>query len=146
MKYKGLDGVAAYFEKNLPDDYEAIKWLKENEKEQPVILEAFGDSYTDYCRVSTITGFPTIIGWSTHEWLWRNNNTLGDERRTEVTTIYESNDIEVTKKIIDKYKIKYIIIGKLERVKFKKLQEEKLIGLGKVVFTSNEMKVIELRN
>ena len=38
---------------------------------QPVVLEANGDSYSDYERVSAMTGLPTVLGWYVHEWLWR---------------------------------------------------------------------------
>jgi YYY domain-containing protein len=142
--YKGLDGARIYYEKNIPSDWKAAQWLKQNEQEQPVILEAFGDSYTDNCRISGLTGFPTVIGWGTHEWLWRNSNDVCEKRRTEVTEVYESADKTKTLEILEKYKVKYIILGQIEREKFKSLNESKLLSLGKIVYENQETKIIQV--
>src|SRR3989344_1614372 len=45
--FRGLDGIA-YMKDRLPDDYKAVMWLNQNIKGRPVIVEAQGDSYTDY--------------------------------------------------------------------------------------------------
>jgi uncharacterized membrane protein len=68
--YKGLDGLK-YLKERHPADYEAINWINTNVTGQPVIVEAQGDSYTDYARISANTGLPTVLGWTVHEWLWR---------------------------------------------------------------------------
>ncbi len=70
--YKGLYALG-YLETDFPEDVSAITWLKENIEGAPVVLEANGDSYTGFERVSASTGLPTILGWYVHEWLWRNN-------------------------------------------------------------------------
>ena len=61
-----------------------------------------------------MTGLPTIQGWFTHEWLWRDDVTLVQERIDDVMTIYESDDVEQTKELLDQYQVEYIVIGKLE--------------------------------
>ena len=71
-KYQGLNAVT-FLETDFPEDASAIRWLKENIEGAQVVLEANGDSYTGYERVSATTGLPTILGWYVHEWLWRNN-------------------------------------------------------------------------
>src|SRR3989344_5022795 len=63
----GLDGIK-YLKNLYPSDYDAIAWINKNIKGQPVILEAQGDSYTDFARVSANTGLPTVLGWTVHEW------------------------------------------------------------------------------
>src|SRR3989344_4705981 len=57
----GLDGTK-YLKNLYPSDYDAIVWINKNIKNQPVILEAQGDSYTDFARVSANTGLPTVLG------------------------------------------------------------------------------------
>ena len=57
--------------KCLSEDAGAIRWLDETIEGQSVVLEANGDSYSDYERVSAMTGLPTVLGWYVHEWLWR---------------------------------------------------------------------------
>ncbi len=143
-RYHGLDG-SVYLKTTFPDDFAAAQWLKTNEKGQPVVLEANGDSYTDNGRISVETGMPTIQGWLTHEWLWRNDFEVVNARVQDIKTVYESPDIEATKSLLLKYNVKYIVIGKLERDKFTAMNEQKLMGLGTVVFEQNTTKIILLK-
>ncbi|MDF2524104.1 MAG: chlor-arch-YYY protein [Clostridiales bacterium] len=142
-RYKGIDGLN-FLQKQFPDDYKAVQWLNENIKGQPVVLEADGLSYTDYGRISMSTGLPTIQGWETHEWLWRNSKAKVDERKKEVAGIYESGDLDATKTLLKKYDVEYIVIGKLEFDKFKNIKESKLLSLGKVVFNSPSTRIIRI--
>jgi uncharacterized membrane protein len=141
--YKGLDGMR-YLKKSYPDDYAAIKWLNSTIQGRPVILEAQGDSYTDYGRISMATGLPTILGWFVHEWLWRGDSGIIKERAQEVANVYESDDVEETSKILQKYNVAYIIIGQLEKQKFKSIKEDKLLHLGTVAFQKNSIKIISV--
>jgi uncharacterized membrane protein len=143
-RYKQLDGLG-FLSRSYPDDFKAITWLKENVPGQPVVLEANGDSYTDYGRVSMATGLPTVLGWFVHEWLWRGTNDPCTRRAGEVAIVYDSLNLWATQVFLKKNKIEYIFIGKLEWNKFPKLKEEKLLGLGKVVFQSGTTKVIRIK-
>ncbi|NLY19245.1 MAG: hypothetical protein GX045_09960 [Clostridiaceae bacterium] len=143
-QFQSLDGLE-FLKREYPDDYALIEWLRENIEGQPVVLEANGDSYTYYGRISMATGLPTIQGWFVHEWLWRGDPVLVRERVDEVKTIYESEDINDTVKILSKYNVEYIVIGKLERQAFENLKEDKLLSLGEVVFEKPEIKLIKLR-
>jgi uncharacterized membrane protein len=130
-----LDGQV-WLKESYPEDNEIIDYLNKNEKGQPVILEAQGDSYTDYERISSFTGLPTVAGWWVHEWLWRGSSDVVGKRIPDVVELYESSDINKTKFIIDKYKIKYIIISRLERQKYPNLNEEKWPKIGRLIFKS----------
>lgn len=48
-QYQGLDATA-YIETTFPEDAAAIRWLNEHVTGDPVVLEANGDSYSDYER------------------------------------------------------------------------------------------------
>lgn len=133
--YKGID-AAKFMETTMEDDNLAITWMNENIKGTPVILEANGDSYSDYGRISVITGLPTVLGWYVHEWLWRGDTSLVDERVNDIQTIYTSTDINEVKTLIDKYDIEYIYVGKLEYDKFTSLNDELIKSLGEIVFLS----------
>jgi len=61
-----------------------------------------------------------------------------------VQTIYESKDISQTKELLNKYHIKYLIVGEMERQKYPNLNQEKLTSLGKKVFESSQTAVYEL--
>lgn len=150
--YRGLDGLA-WIQEQYPDDYKAIMWLRNNvtmlqraNATMPVIVEADGDSYTDYQRFSAFTGLPTIVGWSVHEWLWRGSYDVVAPRKEDVRIIYESSDIVEIRSIVLKYDVAYIIVGTLEREKFPTLVEEKFMQLGTIVFTSGDTRIYAVDN
>ncbi|MFA6017195.1 MAG: DUF2298 domain-containing protein [Patescibacteria group bacterium] len=126
----------AWLKQTYPEDSEIIDYLNKNEKGQPVILEAQGDSYTDYERISAFTGLPTVAGWWVHEWLWRGSSDIVGKRIPEVVSLYESKDVDETKSLINKYQIKYVIISRLERQKYPNLNEEKWTKIAKLIFKS----------
>lgn len=133
MQLDGQDWLKTSF----LEDNEIIDYLNKNEKGQSVILEAQGDSYTDYERISAFTGLPTVAGWWVHEWLWRGSSDVVGKRIPEVLTLFESKDINETKSLIKKYQIKYVIISRLERQKYPNLFEEKWSKIGKLIFKSS---------
>ena len=113
---------------------ECIDWFNENVEGSPVICEAYGYSYTDYNMVSAYTGLPTIIGWQTHEQLWRFHGIIDEEkdilvadpekdvfelyitpRHTDINTIYTSTDANEVIAALSKYNVSYIVDGPFER-------------------------------
>lgn len=130
-----LDG-SIWLKIEHPEDKEIIDYLNKNIKDQPVILEAQGDSYTDYERISAYTGLPTVAGWWVHEWLWRGSSDIVGNRIPEIVTLYESKDVYKTKQLIEKYKIKYVIISKMEKEKYPNLYQDKFSKIGKLIFRS----------
>lgn len=168
--YRGLDGLAVLADKDsadidgeesgeLADDLAAIAWLNKQVSGQPVILEADGSSYTDYCRISAFTGLPTVLGWETHEWLWRTSAEHPDAygsvvlpRQEAVRVLYTGSDQVVRQQLIDQYQIRYIIIGNLERAKYGEtdaagqwqttVRSDLLEEFGVVVFTAPSLEII----
>ncbi len=141
--YKGLDGLR-YMRDTYPDDLLAIKWLNQNIKRQPIILEAVGESYSDYARISSNTGLPTVMGWPVHEWLWRGSPDEGTKRSEDVKTIYETGDIEQTKELLKKYNISYVIIGDLEKQKYPNININKFYQLGNTVFNQGSTIILRI--
>ena len=109
-------------------------WLNQNIKGQPVILEAQGDSYTDYARISANTGLPTVLGWTVHEWLWRGSYDIPAPRITDVQTMYETTDVQYAKELLDKYNVQYVYVGTLEYQKYPHLDQQKFAQLGHIVY------------
>ena len=149
--YTGIFGMG-WLQDQYPDDWAGISWMNQNAVckltdvacVNPVILEADGDSYTDYNRYSTFTGLPTIVGWSVHEWLWRGSYDVVAPRRTDVQEIYTSPDINVTRQLLAKYHITYVIVGILERNKYSTLQETKFSQIGEPVFTQGTTTIYKI--
>src|SRR3989344_9427243 len=139
----GMDGTK-YLKNLYPTDYDAIAWINKNIKGQPVILEAQGDSYTDFARVSANTGLPTVLGWTVHEWLWRGTYDIPAPRIPQVQMLYESSDINIAKKLIDKYKIENVFIGDLEYQKYPNLDEQKFSKIGKEIYKNGKTKIYKI--
>jgi YYY domain-containing protein len=99
-----------------PAEYEAILWLGDNVSGTPTVLEAVGDSYTPFARVSANTGLPTVLGWPAHEAHWRGGSWEPQAgRREAVERIYETTDPAEAKALLDQYDVEYVYVGPLER-------------------------------
>ncbi|HSW96263.1 MAG TPA: DUF2298 domain-containing protein [Candidatus Saccharimonadales bacterium] len=140
---QSLDGTK-YLKPLYPSDADAINWLNKNISGQPVILEAQGDSYTDYARVSANTGLPTVLGWTVHEWLWRGTYDVPAPRITDVQTLYVTTDIPTAVSLIRKYNIKYVFLGDMERKKYQTLQMEKFNKLGKIIYRNGSTIIYQI--
>ncbi len=173
--FKTIDGTAYLTDYTSPNlntvtpgnltDYEAcIDWFNEEVDGDPVILEAYGLSYTDNNIVSAYTGLPSVCGWQTHEWLWRFHGIVDEEtnllvsdpeydvwelyltpRHTDIDLIYTSNDPDTVYSLIKKYDIDYIIIGDMERSKYSGLDNTGLfLQFGNIAFISGDLIVVEI--
>lgn len=154
-----LDG-SIYVKYQNTADYETIKWINKNEKKRVILVEAVGSAYSYFGRISSNTGMGNIINWETHQWTWRfkypenvkdykellknrSINHISDLiniRQNDVKKIYESLDIENTKELLKRYKVKYVYIGDLEKQNYN-VQESKFYQIGKVVFEYNNSKL-----
>ena len=132
--YKGIN-AQNFLDIDFSQDASAIRWLKQNVKGTKVVLEANGDSYTGFCRVSASTGLPTVLGWYVHEWLWRNDIADLNKRSADVETIYTSDDVNTVRSLLAQYDVDYIFIGAMEQQKYEdRLQTELLKSMGQVVY------------
>ena len=140
--YLGLYGLN-FLSQKYPDDYKAIRWLKENVKGKSVVLEAAGDSFTDFNRVSASTGLPTIQGWLVHEWLWRGSFDEVGERAEKVRIIYETENPKEALEILKTYGVEYVFVGAKEREKYQ-VKERKFEEIGNIVFRSGFTKIYKI--
>jgi uncharacterized membrane protein len=140
-----LDGIA-WLKDQYPETHEVVEFFNTQITGQPVILEAQGDSYTDYDVISSYTGLPTVAGWWVHQWLWRGTADIVGKRIPDIEQMYRSTDIDLTRSLLRKYKVSYVIISELERKKYEsgdlKIDEEKFKTLGREVFRSANQKAI----
>jgi uncharacterized membrane protein len=112
--YRSLDGLS-FVQRTDTAEYDGLRWLNTAVSGSPTILEAQGTPYTDYGRVSSRTGLPTVLGWATHEFQWRGSYDLVDRRPDDIREIYTTSDIEEAQRLMRKYNVKYVYIGRLER-------------------------------
>ncbi|NJM39910.1 MAG: hypothetical protein HC853_03590 [Anaerolineae bacterium] len=130
----GLDGIAYMQEAQYSDtfedrqkvwplkwDYEAIRWMQDNVKGSPTIIEegsARGNQYRWSGRFSIYTGLPTVAGWQWHQ---RQQRAAMDERVVmdrdqDVADFYRTLDAEQARLLLRRYNVKYIILGDMEKI------------------------------
>jgi uncharacterized membrane protein len=114
VRTRTLDG-AAYLDGISSGDALAISWLNHFVRRTPTILEAWGPSYREYSRISMHTGLPALIGWEHHVQQRGLSHSEFEERRDAATSIYTSSDLLLTKMLLLKYRVEFVIVGEIER-------------------------------
>jgi len=118
--YTEVDNAGNAHELNLRWDYEAINWMQDNVAGTPVVAE--GRSRHEYLwgsRVSIYTGLPTLLGWGNHQRQQRGvvvPHNLLDRRVQDTQLLYSDPSVVTAKKILNRYGVKYIYVGELERM------------------------------
>ncbi|GAB4472448.1 MAG: hypothetical protein Kow0088_07030 [Anaerolineales bacterium] len=125
-----LDGMAfmayskytdSWGEMDLSQDYRAILWMQDNVQGSPVIVEAnLRDLYRWGSRFSIYTGLPGVVGW---EWHQQQQRTLlpaewVTQRIEEIEEFYRTLDLHAAMDFLQKYNVRYIIVGQQERGKY----------------------------
>lgn len=140
--YETLDSTAFLTESWL--DTDAVTWLEEHIESQPIVLTADGESYSNYCYLSAVTGIPTVLGWHTHEWLWRGSYEDVMTRSKDIEQIYSSDSKTEVEALLEKYKVDYIFIGYDEQEAYPSLNKPLLYSMGKIVFDNGRTTIIQL--
>ncbi|MEK7500130.1 MAG: DUF2298 domain-containing protein, partial [Patescibacteria group bacterium] len=140
-KFKTLDG-SAWISTSHPHTAKIITLLRSKIAQQGTtsgaLLEAHGDSYTDFNIVSSFTGAPAVIGWAVHEWLWRKDySTAVAPRAADVNTLYTSDDLQTVRKLLKKYNIRYVLVSPQEHEKYPTLNVDTWYKLGKPLYDSS---------
>jgi hypothetical protein len=136
-----LDG-AAHLDIENPDDAAAIRFLQG--VPFGVVAEAtLQASYNYNGRISTHTGLPTVLGWPGHESQWRGGHETQGTRMEDMRTLYEAQDWETTRMILERYDIRYVVVGNLERVTYI-VNEAKFSGFLREIFRSGSLVIYQV--
>lgn len=143
-----LDGLA-YWQKIDPGSFAAANWLAENVQGTPVILEAEGPplagTYSgEGGRISELSGIPTILGWSDHEWQERGNLQATQARSQAIRTIYTTTSIPQAENLLGQYGVRYVVVGLLERQVYGDAGMAKFAQLGDPVFSRPQITIYDL--
>lgn len=122
--YYTLDGIK-YLEGTNPDDAALIAWLNDHVVGTPTVLEAHGDAYREYTRISMHTGLPTLLGWEHHARQRGLEHESALDRRKAIQAIYTHEDIELTKRLLLEYRVDFIVVGTVERATYRRLDPQK---------------------
>lgn len=112
-KLPTLDGLR-YLEATNPGEYRAVTWLNRL-RGTPVVLEAQGDSYREFGRVSMLTGLPTVLGWEYHVQQRGNPPSEIAARRDAVRLLYSSGSPDAIEGLLRRYHVGYVYVGDVER-------------------------------
>ena len=134
-----LDGTA-YLARQSSADYDAIRWINES-LQGGVIAEAIGGSYSEYARVSTNTGLPTVLGWGGHEIQWRGDAELQGSRQSDIQRLYETTSWPEAAELLDKYDIDYVYVGPLELSTYVRLNEGKFESYMDKIFDNGPVRI-----
>jgi len=146
---------SAYFARQWPEEMAAINWLKS--APFGVVAEAVsptGGSYTEFARVSTLSGLPAVLGWVGHEDQWRGGRQSIGSRQSDIERLFCTREWEEALAILEQYQIRYVFIGRLERSTYTAgsgscplgLIEEKFQRNIVPVFTSETVMIYEYQN
>jgi YYY domain-containing protein len=132
-------------------DLEAIHWLLDNVVGTPVILEGHVPEYRWGARYSINTGLPTVLGWNWHQ---RQQRAAADQqeiwdRAADVTTIYDALGTMQIEALLERYDVRYIVVGPLERAyydeaglrKFDRMVDE---GSARIAFANEGVTIYEV--
>jgi len=109
-----LDGLA-YLKQNNSDEYNLVSWIRRNISGTAHLLEAQGDSYREFSRITMYTGLPILLGWEYHTKQRGTSDIDIEKRKNAVTTIYSSDSADQAEQILNQYNIDLIVVGKVER-------------------------------
>ena len=135
-------------------DYDAIRWLQDNVKGSPVVLEAHNEQYNWSSRIADYTGLPTVLGWPWHQIQQRMeyerseyNYPVG-QRRADVTEMYSTQDLERALELLRSYEVEYVVVGELEQVYYpaaglRKFDSMVGGGMAKLVYQNQGVKIYQ---
>ena len=117
---------------DLKWDREAIQWLQDNVNGSPVVLEAHTDQYRWGARIANYTGLPTVLGWPWHQIQQRlPYESSIRERGAHIREMYDTTDVQRAETLMQRYKVKLIIVGELERIHYDQAGLEKFSTMAK---------------
>lgn len=124
---------------------EAIRWLKENAPENAVLLEAYGEAYSEGGRISEWTGIPTILAWSWHQKIWRGTDENFRDRARDIDIMFRSNNPQEVRALLTKYKVTHIYVGNLEQRTYGEQSRTRFSGLMDIVFQNEAATILKVR-
>ncbi len=102
----------------LVADYRVIHWLQDNVQGSPTIIEGQGErEYLWGNRISIYTGLPSVAAWRWHQVQQRMAMPPGtvEQRQSDIRAFYLTPDPDHAMRILERYHVRYVILGPYER-------------------------------
>jgi uncharacterized membrane protein len=135
----GLDGLAW-----MADGDRAIVRHLRTLPKTASIAEATGGAYTEYARISSASGVPSLLGWANHELVWRGHDVTPEteRRRRLIDRIYGGGSAEDVTAAVREAGVSHVVIGALEVRDFPPASLEAIRSAGDVVFDREGAQVV----
>jgi len=139
VKPVGIDGLAWMD----PGDRAIVRFLR-SQPRGTTISEAAGGAYTEYARISSASGVPSILGWANHELVWRGHGVskTTDARLRLLDRIYRSDDPATVVAAVEEAEIDLVVIGALERRDFDPIHLDAVRAAGEVVLSEDGGEIV----
>lgn len=102
----------------MADDYALVRWMQENIKGTPIIMEGRADrEYRWESRIAILTGLPSVNGWNFHQRQQRTFDPLPrlvQQRVANINAFYSTLDIPAAWAILQHYDVSYVVVSRLE--------------------------------
>jgi YYY domain-containing protein len=150
VKYSFIDDLSNG-NYDLKETYDAIRWLQENIKGSPVIVQSPWPPYRGGLPYTMFTGLPNVLGWNYHQrqqrgavadaWVW--------ERDKAIEDFYKTEDVSQARVFLQMYGVKYVILSQLERAYYggpglDKFEAMVVSGELRVVFSEGQTVIYEV--
>jgi len=109
-----LDGEA-YLAKNDPQTAFAASVIGAAARPGDVLAEAAGPAYQEYSRMAMHTGLATVVGWEWHLQQRGQEQREIAARRKDLQTLYGGDDPARRRAVLDRHRVRWIVLGSLER-------------------------------
>lgn len=108
------------------------------------LVEASGPAFGESGRVSALTGLPTVVGWAGHQWLWRGDPDRVYARVRQVAAFYTNPDPAERCRIVQRFGLRYAILGQVEARQYPELQAEAIRALGPVIYAGPGGEIVQI--
>ena len=132
------------FKARYPADARASEWLFLHVGGQKTIAEAPASGYDWGGRVSSFTGHCAVVGWYGHEAGWRNEFDEPYTRAFEVEQLYNTSSLKQAEEIIRKYGIELVVVGQLERSRYRSEGLSKFEGVFRAIYDAEGVRVYDV--
>ena len=109
------------------------------------MVEAVGEGYSEFGRISASTGVPTILGWPGHEHQWRGTKEPFQGREADVERIYRTEDVSEAQRLLDQYGVTFVYVGGRERRQYVPVAMDKFDELGTRMFEEGDIVIFRVR-
>lgn len=113
--------ATAYLADQGAAELAAAVWVRTHTAPDALVVEGKGASYySNYNRISTLSGRPTLLGWDGHESQWRGKayGEMAEGRAAALETIYRSTSPEEISQLLTTWQIDYVYVGPTERSQY----------------------------